>query len=1132
MRCAKCGADLIPGKRFCPACGEAATLACTGCGASLDAGFRFCPDCGVPVDAGQDAAPAPPSPPAEPADQLARLSSSIPAALADKVRASQGAIAGERKLVSVLFCDLVGSTALAERLDPEEYRDLLDQYLELSFREIYRVEGIVNQLAGDGLMALFGAPIAHEDGPHRAVLAALSIRDGLGELAESLRVKHGFDLSARIGIHTGLVVVGTVGNDLKMDYTAIGDTTNLASRLQSLAEPGTILMSEPTHRLVLGFFEARSVGPFTVKGKQEPVAAYEVLSRQDSATPMGVAVARGLTPLVGRREELAHMRACFDRLTGHMAQVVTLVGDDGSGKSRLLYEFKQTLAGVSVVFLEGRCSSLTRMVPYAPFTSMLRAFFNINSGASTEQVCSGIDKLSACDPELERIHPFLSRLLAAPTQMAETLGAEEVQRETFEAVARLVIAISVRTPVVMVVEDLQWIDESSRGLLELALSRLPNARVMLILSHRSEYEPVLRTQATFTRLFLTRLSDTDTGTMITAIAGGHLPTELEQRILIKSEGNPFFAEELTRALVEEGLIVRSDDGVRLSRPIAEITIPDTVQELISARLDRLGAHAKRVVQVASALGRQFERTQLTDLLADDGIDATAELAALERRGIIHRKTVHSDEEYRFGESLTQDVAYETLLLKERRQLHGRIARILQSTPGDPTAEQSALVAHHLSLSDDRPMAIEAILRAARDAEQVPSYRTATELYQQAWELAEEEIASDGNPHSLRWALQGTLGICRMAVLYSAPTAGDIDRAATRGRELAEQVDDPESLAFICSLHGMHMCNDRERFADGVAVAECALEVARRAELGSVAVRVSRGLAYTYAIDGRFEEARRISDWVVSEFVRSGEAARSSDFYFGALFMRDSVRLLSDDLSGAIEGTTQTYNLAVEKNNRTVEVGCVSKLAYVHLLRGEYATADEWARRGLEVAEEIDSLVGILTGAAVALLARAATGEASGLGRYVMLLDRALPTRHQALSNGHLVVEALLAAREIERAEQVAELAYRQAGGRLREALSASALGAVMLARGPQHWDAARRWYNQAIQIADSIGARSVLAGAQLGMARIADATGDRRQRDDRLTPVIAIADEVGLGHYRKQAERLVAGGEAPLHGHA
>src|SRR5262245_8302452 len=427
MRCTRCGTELLPGKKFCHACGASALTACANCGAQLEPDWRFCPDCGraqgaaapEPVATVAPPAPAAPSPSPSPSDaRLALLARHIPETLADQIRAA-GAVAGERKRAAVLFCDLVGSTALAERLDPEEYRELLGEYLELVLAEIYRFEGIVNQLAGDGMMALFGAPIAHEDAPERAVLAALEIQRQLGRLSERLEEERGVSLRARIGIHTGVVVAGTVGNELKMDYTATGDTTNLAARLQSLAEPGTILVSEATHALLRGRFRTTAVGPLDVKGKTEPVHAFVVEGPAEKSSVFAAAPGE-MTPFVGRDAELGQIVSCFERLGSGLAQIVSVVGDAGIGKSRLVYQFKKALKGRDVELLETRCSSLTRSVPYAPWVSMFRRWFGIESGddeatASNKVAAKFTDERGVTDPGWKHLSWMLGLAPDAPS---------------------------------------------------------------------------------------------------------------------------------------------------------------------------------------------------------------------------------------------------------------------------------------------------------------------------------------------------------------------------------------------------------------------------------------------------------------------------------------------------------------------------------------------------------------------------------------------------------------------------------------------------------------------------------------------------------------------------------------------
>ncbi|HJQ74319.1 MAG TPA: adenylate/guanylate cyclase domain-containing protein, partial [Gaiellaceae bacterium] len=970
MRCTSCGTALIEGKRFCHACGARAVEQCPGCGAVVTPEFRFCPDCGRELSSGAVHDVPPPT--------AARSAPEMPETLAHKIRAATEAIAGERKQVTVLFCDLAGSTAIAERLDPEEYHDVLDEYLALAFREIYAREGIVTYSAGDGLMALFGAPVAHEDAPQRAVRAALAIRSALAVLAQRVDAERGIVLRARIGIHTGPVVVGTVGSDLKMDYTAIGDTTNLASRLESLALPGTILVSEATQRLVRGFFQVRRAGPFTVKGKSEPVSAYEVEEESSVTTPMTIAAERGLTPLVGRDEELAQLETSFRRLGGGLAQVVAVVGDAGLGKSRLVYEFRLRIEREEAYVFEGRCSSLGQAVPYSPFLNMLKQYFGILPADDSDTVCAKlVEQLGVGSVEkVEGEYPALSRLLGLRVQRSGEAAPEELKREIFDAVTRLVLAEAECTPVVMILEDLHWIDDGSRELLENLVARLSTARLMVVVTQRPEDRATWRTRAALTQIVLPRLSDTDVRTIVRAVAGGPLPDRLERLLVEKAEGSPFCAEEITRSLIEEGDLTRNGDGGKLARPLEEIRIPGTVQEVIAARLDRLGAHAKRAVQVAAILGRQLRRDQLAALLEGETIDLDRALDELEQRGILHRKSVLASDEYRFGESLTQEVAYEGLLLKQRRQLHERVARLLEAEPGEMTAERAALVAHHVSRSDNRTRAIEALLRAGEATERLPSYRTAVDFYRRAWELADAEPADDG---TRRAGLAATLALSRLGSLFGWPPVAEAGRAARRGRELAETLGDTEAQATLLYFDGVTTMLSGE-FAEGLALAEQAVAIAQRAGHELTVLRLSRGLAINHAFDGRFELAKREIDWAVAEVERAGYD-QLSDIFVSGRWIRDNVSLISDDLDAALAGARETHELAVRAPNRTVTCGAASSMAQVHFLRAEYEDALRWADESLAVAEVIGNVTGFPAPAAVALASRQALGRPTEAARY-------------------------------------------------------------------------------------------------------------------------------------------------------
>ena len=1123
MLCATCGTELIPGKKFCHNCGAAAAVPCPSCGAAVDPGFRFCPDCGSRIAAETENKAAETSPPAGSAanDRLAQLPSLIPAELAQKILDSKGAVVGARKLVTVLFCDLVGSTAIAERLDPEVYRDLLGEYLEVAFREVYKYEGIVNQLAGDGVMALFGAPIAHEDAPQRAVRAALGIRTALGVLNEQLRARRGFELQARFGINTGPVVVGAVGNDLKLDYTAIGDTTNLAARMQSLAEPGAILVSETTYRRVRGFFELEPAGVFDVKGKSEPVAGYRVLAESEAITPMAIAEARGLTRLIGRDAELAQLHACYQRLAERLAQVVAVVGEAGSGKSRLLYEFKQQLAREDVVFLEGRCSSLNGL-PYAPWTNMLRQHFSLPAGdsCSSDKLAQGLRNLGS---EFETLQPYLCRLLSGPTEGPAEVSADEIKRETFEAMAQLIGGLGKRRPVIMVIEDLHWIDDASREMLELAATRL-RGRLMLIVSHRPEYVPFWRTEAAFTQLRLRALSDDDTSTIIREVAGGPLPRDLDRLIRVKAEGNPFFTEEITRALLEEGHVVRDNGHLQLARPLDQIRIPGTVEEVIAARVDRFGPDAKRVCQVAAVLGRQFRRSHLLRLLTDEAVEVPAALDELERRGVIHRKTMLSGDEYRFGESLTQEVAYEGLLLKERRQLHERIGHMLEEEAVDNDPELPALLAYHYARSDNRGKAVEALLHAAQRAEQLPSYDTAVRCFRQAWDLASQALdqGENADPQLQRAAVAAAVGLCRMSVIYTVPDDGMTETAAHRGRELAGALGDLTAVAGLWTYQGMIIVNGgRERFAEGLTLLERGLTVAREAGLGHIIRNMSRGLAWGYMYDGRMDLALQTFGAVVDDMEHSPEHERLSDIYLGSRFMRDQALYYADDFATALATASATYEMGVKASNRTVQSGAAATVALVHFVRADYTEARRWADRCLEVAEAIGNIVASRSAALVALAARLELEEPVVAAGYIDLIEQGFLGRGDMALKSVMAVDVLMMAGEMQRAKNYAEVAYAHAGGRLREAHCAAACGDVMRRLGREHWEQAADWYAHAITLGDATGARSTLAAAHLGAGELAAARGDRQGSAAHLQKALELSQALGHTRYRLRAERLL-----------
>jgi tetratricopeptide (TPR) repeat protein len=506
----------------------------------------------------------------------------------------------------------------------------------------------------------------------------------------------------------------------------------------------------------------------------------------------------------------------------------------------------------------------------------------------------------------------------------------------------------------------------------------------------------------------------------------------------------------------------------------------------------------------------------------------SELATLEERGIIHRKTLLSSDEFRFGESLTQEVAYEGLLLRQRRDLHDRIGRLIEALPGEANAERSALLAHHYTRSENRDKAITALLRAARDAERIPSFRTAARFYRTAYDLAEAVLAGGvTTAEAKRLVVETAMGILRMSVIYGIFEHGDPEEPARRGRQLAEELGDAESLAELCSLHGLVISGrGPEAFPAGQALIERGLAIAERAGLALAAIRIARALAWDYLFDGRFDDARERIERVLRDFQALGTAGKQRDIYLGALFMRDRIHFHSDEIAPALSSVRSTYDAAIEYPNRTVQSGSSVTLSLMYLARGEYQLAREWADRSLEIARAIGSVSHLRSASALSILARHELGEPTGADRHVELLENPPLTGIETL-NCQVICEALLAIDDIKRAEQCAERSYQNAGGRLRELGCVIALADVLIRLGPARWTEAERWLDRAHVLAQAVGSRSGLAAISLARAELAHAAGEVEKATRHAEVARAAYRAIGFTRYEGRAERVLSEVGAP-----
>ena len=611
MQCPRCRAENREGRRFCGECGLSFASTCLSCGFLNEGSERFCGGCGKSLAAG----PAP----AEP--RFTSPHSYTPKHLAEKILTSKAALEGERKQVTVLFADLKGSMELLADRDPEEARKILDPVLELMMEAVHRYEGTVNQVMGDGIMALFGAPLAHENHAVRASYAALRMQDSVKRYGEDARYAHGVNVQIRVGLNSGEVVVRAIGSDLHMDYTAVGQTTHLAARMEQLASPGSILLTPSTLALVEGFVAVKPLGPVPVKGLVEPVEVYEVTGAGSARTRLQAAARRGLTRFVGRDAELEQLR-CAQQLavSGH-GQVAAVVGEAGVGKSRLVYEFTHSHRLQGWLVLESASVFYGKATSYLPVIDLLKGYFRIQDRDDLREIREKVTgKLLTLDESLKATMPALLALLDVPVDDAvwRTLDPGQRRQRTLDAVKRLLLREAREQALLLIFEDLHWIDGETQALLDTLVDSLASARLLLLVNYRPEYQHGWGGKTYYGQLRLDALPAESAGELLEALLGDEPGLAPLKQFLVR-RGNPFFLEETVRTLVETRALVGECGRYRLIQPVQAIQIPPTVQAMLAARIDRLPSEDKRLLQTASVVGKDipFALLQMSADLPDD-----------------------------------------------------------------------------------------------------------------------------------------------------------------------------------------------------------------------------------------------------------------------------------------------------------------------------------------------------------------------------------------------------------------------------------------------------------------------------------------------------------------------------------
>jgi class 3 adenylate cyclase/tetratricopeptide (TPR) repeat protein len=1086
MNCPRCYFENPTGMKFCGQCGARLARACPQCGAEVPPGFKFCGECGSPLHASEVSVP--PVDPAPPAGH-----SYTPLHLAEQVLRSKTALEGERKQITVLFCDLVGSTSLAERLGPETMHLLLNRFFELALSEVHRYEGTINQFLGDGFMALFGAPITHEDHARRAALAALGLQKLLHEHRAELGERAGMELKVRMGINTGWVVVGGIGDQLRRDYTAIGDTTNLAARLQQLAEPGTILVSEEASRLLQGSARLEPVGPLQVKGKEAPVQAYRLLSIGILQSEQAVLGGMARSPFAGRQREMATLEELRERAAEGEGQVVGIAAQAGAGKSRLVYEFRRRLWERPVLFLTGRCISYASGIPYLPILYMLRIEWGIAETDDAAMVAAQVAaSLERAGMDVQESLPYLLQLLGIQegTERLGELSPQALQIRTFRILRQMILNAGQGNLVVLEIEDLHWVDKTSEDFLAFLVEGLVASRVLLLATYRSGYRPPWIEKSYATQIALSRLTNQESQAVVRSVLSSAEPADsLISTVLSKAEGNPFFLEELTRSLLEH----------------PDVLVPDTIQGVVMARIDRLPEDHKRLLQTASVLGREFSLQLLTRMWGQVEEPASL-LSDLKRWEFFYEEPTFEEPRYLFKHALTQEAVYQTLLKGRRQSLHAAAGQAFEWLHAGRLEDVYDSLAYHYSRAGDAEKAVSYLALFAGQAAGRYAHCEAAQALREA--LAHCERLPEGERGRRRLEL-----ILRLAEsllpLARFPETLEIFLEA---QGLVDRLDDPLLtgpyyfwLAHTCSYLG-----DQEEAASN---ARLSIEAARRCGDAATEGKAWYVLCRDAFWSGRFSEGIEHGRESLALLERSDEPWWQGQAYWVAGFHHYVLGQFEEAFD------KMKWAEAIWRALQDPRLDPSWSTGYFHASLGDWERGIEECQGGLQRAQDP-----LNTAAALGFLGYAFL-EKGNLPRAIEALEDSTERLRQTGMLQLLgwfsafLAEACLLAGRLDEAQDLARQALditESVHFRYGSGMAQRALGRVSRTAGDP--EGAARWLEAALESFQAIQAPFEIGRTRLELALVGGVGSEEAAR--QLGEARRIFTELRLPGYAEKAERL------------
>jgi class 3 adenylate cyclase/tetratricopeptide (TPR) repeat protein len=1068
-----------------------------------------------------------------PRDQalLAELQRYMPKQLADKIRAS-GQIQGERRQVTVVFADLSGFTALAERLDPEEVASVLNDCIKELMEAVYQYEGMVNQIIGDCVMAIFGAPVALEDDAERALRAALAMKERLELFNQRWIGKLKEPLALHTGINSGTVIAGNVGTDVRMSYSVMGDTVNIASRLEGVATRGQILVTQSTYRLTHGIFEFRPLEPIRVQGKKDSLAVFELLQPKIRRDTM-----RGLegliSPLVGREWECKVMRKAIAATKVGRGAIILVYGDAGVGKSRLLEEVR-SCESKGFTWLDVRCFASAQTLSYTPILDVLRRHIGIADKPNLEEeqsaLRSHVATNFAADPH---VYSILAQLLALPLTDAEAellkgLKGEEFRARFFAIVEQALISMAEREPTVVMIDDLHWADASSVDLLVSVLPLVKRTRLSFIGVSRSRERPTTlwnklapvleECRDHLVEVPLQSLSLNESRTLMDRLLGGdHLPEPVAVEILDKSEGNPFFLEEVLRSLIESGALALDNGKWTLTAPVGILRVPDNVQGVLLSRLDRLSEELKQLTQKAAVIGRVFHY-RILERIANADNSLREQLGSLEVSGLVHERCRLPELEFIFKHALTQEVAYQTLLTPARKVLHRKVGEALESIFGDRVEEFAGVLAYHFFSAESWQKALDYSIRSGDAAFRMCAFAEARGHYGRALECLKH---LDDEPQHLRQRVSITIHLVGASLQAEGPEKNLA--MLLEAEKVAQLLNDPVLVARVQLWIGRaHYYGGKLKEAVGyyqkVLLLSPQLEDPELASLpGAVIGRV-------LFMQGRFSESLKMLD----EAIPLLERDKNQHELLFAYVHRSMAQTCLGQYAAGLSGLNRTLEIARASQDQNAEIMGHAGLAFAQVVAGEYREGIASAHEAMAIAKKsgdtffLYTINGFLAWGTSGLgKAReslpywAAVAEAAkALGARLLLGEWFAAVEAESL------IDAVDPATGLRRAQEALNLS-QNTESMIGEALAERAIGRALAAgkEGPRE---ALSHLTRSVQLCEEIGAKFELTRSLLAQGAAHAACDNRTEAATALTKAQTMARECQLDQEESIAQDLLA----------